>query len=97
MSPCGFASGLARACAAVLRKLPHQPFHPAPLSLQALQQWAKERMTRYKQSTVQEGQPPCTTHSECMFALSQEQRYMEMPRDWEEKINREMVNVGILR
>ncbi|CAE7788425.1 ppsD, partial [Symbiodinium sp. CCMP2456] len=40
----------------------------------ALQQWAKERMTRYKQSTVQE------------------QRYMEMPRDWEEKINREMVN-----
>ncbi|CAE7790719.1 nipblb [Symbiodinium necroappetens] len=45
----------------------------------ALQQWAKERMTRYKQSTVQE------------------QRYMEMPRDWEEKINREMVNVGILR
>mmetsp|Transcript_29206 Transcript_29206/g.68843 ORF Transcript_29206/g.68843 Transcript_29206/m.68843 type:complete len:1197 (+) Transcript_29206:67-3657(+) len=40
----------------------------------ALQQWAKERMTRYKQSTVQE------------------KRYMEMPRDWEEKINREMVN-----
>lgn len=27
----------------------------------------------------------------------QEKRYMEMPRDWEEKINREKINAGFLK
>jgi hypothetical protein len=27
----------------------------------------------------------------------QEKRYMEMPRDWEEKINREKINAGSLK
>ncbi|CAJ1374228.1 unnamed protein product [Effrenium voratum] len=50
---------------------PQDPVSPCGL---ALQQWAEDRMARYKQASMQE------------------KRYMEMPRDWEEKVNREKVN-----
>ena len=66
-------------------------------------------MKRYKQSTVQDGASGVVDVSVCPVRLRagfccawpngrcQEKRYMDMPREWEEKVNRETVNVGGLK
>ena len=92
MSPCGFASGLARAWRFHFRL-------PSCAPVLAGTATVGQREDDPLQAEHGAGMAAAlhTPHSECISACSQEKRYMEMPRDWEEKINREMVNVGTLR